>query len=826
MVPTAEPETAPAGLTGLTEQEALRRLASDGPNELPRPKDPSLAARALHHLLDPLSLVLVAAALASITVLGHLAEGLTIAAIVVLNVAIGTAQERRAASAVAALEDLTAPTARVIRDGHLVVMPAESLVCGDVVELSAGDRVPADLVLGETAALAIDEAILTGESFPADKLVTGPSDAAAAPADRRGEAFAGTSVVRGRGVGIVTRTGRATEIGAIASALEPPADPPLVEDLRSLAARMSILAVVLGAVLVPFVLVRSKADPDPLATAVLTGVALAVAAIPEGLATVVVTALALGARRMASQGAIVRRLAAIEALGSAQVICTDKTGTITTGHVTVSATVPVPGREPELWRASLRCNDARDGSGDPVDVALVEAAAARGVLADDARRIDEQPFTTETRSMATVDLVDGVAMLSVKGAPEVVLARCSPGPEVDDLAAAAAALASNGMRVLAVATSVTDAPDAVELQPLGLMAFNDPLRASAIEAVARCHRAGIRVVLVTGDHLATAQAVAAAVGIDGPAVSGYELAGLDAQVRAARLREAAVVARVDPATKLDLVEAHRSSGAVVAMTGDGVNDAPALRRSDIGVAIAGEGGTDVAREAADVVVTNGDLGTIVAAVGEGRRIHRNLRSVVGYLVTGNISEVLVVAAALALLPGLAVPLLPVQLLWVNLVTDGLPALALGVDRLATDPLQLPVAARRAGLVGGRRLGALVGRGAIIATCVLAAGLVAEHWGWEERAVRTQLLLTLLGAHLMLAYAARARRFTFEAGWWRNRVLAAAVGGSLLVQVVAFCVEPGRTALGLSSLPPAGWLLAATATAVALAGIDVTRARRT
>jgi magnesium-transporting ATPase (P-type) len=291
------------------------------------------------------------------------------------------------------------------------------------------------------------------------------------------------------------------------------------------------------------------------------------------------------------------------------------------------------------------------------------------------------------------------------------------------------------------------------------------------------------------------------------------------------LRDAGIVARIDPGTKLDLVVAHRSVGRVVAMTGDGVNDAPALRAADVGLAIAGEGGTDVARAAADIVVTNGDLGTIVSAVGEGRRIHRNLRSVVGYLVTGNISEVLIVIAAVVLLPDLAVPLLPVQLLWVNLVTDGLPAVALGVDRPGVDPLRLPPAPSRASLLDAARLRTLVGRGAIVAAVVLAAGLVASAVGWDDERVRSQLLLALLAAHLVLAYAARATERTFEPGWWHNRTLAVAVGGSLLLQVLVFCTEVGREALGVTALPPLAWALAALAAVAALVGIDVTRRRQ-
>ncbi|MGH9085191.1 MAG: cation-translocating P-type ATPase [Acidimicrobiales bacterium] len=816
---------AAAAGAGLTDEAAAQQLARDGPNRLPAPAEPPLAARALHHAVEPLSLVLIAAALASIFVLAHTVEGLTIAAIVLLNVSVSTVQEGRAASAIAALDDLTAPTARVVRNGRSTVLAAADLVRGDLVEVTAGDRVPADVVLVEAASLAVDEALLTGESFPADKRAAVHEPGGPAPTDRTGEAFAGTLVVRGHGMGIVTHTGAFTELGAIASTLQTNEDPPLVRDLRQVAARMSVLAVAVGGALIPVVLLRSRSEPDAVVVAVLAGVALAVAAIPEGLASIVVTALALGARRMADGGAIVRRLEAIETVGSAQLICTDKTGTITTGRLAVADVVTVPGREAELWRTAAYCNDARDGTGDPLDVVLLEAAEARGFTRQGADRLDERPFDADTLCMVTIDLVDGAHRLSIKGAPEVVLARCEPGPDVDLLASHVAGLTARGMRVIALATAPTGDPDATALDPVGLVALHDPLRPSALDAVASCRDAGIRVVLVTGDHASTAEAIAASVGIEGAVVEGRDLSGLDPEDRAARLREAGIVARVDPVTKLDLVQAHRSVGRVVAMTGDGVNDAPALRAADVGLAIAGEGGTDVARAAADIVVTNGDLGTIVRAVGEGRRIHRNLRSVVGYLVTGNISEVLIVIAAVVLLPDLAVPLLPVQLLWVNLVTDGLPAVALGVDRPGVDPLRLPSAPTRASLLDAGRLRTLVERGAIVATAVLAAGLVASAVGWDDERVRSQLLLALLAAHLVLAYAARATERTLEPGWWRNRTLAVAVGGSLLLQVLVFCTQVGREALGLATLPPLAWALAALAAVASLVGIDVARTRR-
>jgi Ca2+-transporting ATPase len=798
---------------GLTSQEAAARLDRDGPNELPANPEPSLLARFVRQALEPLSLVLVAASVISVVVLEQVVEGLAIFVIVVLNVTVGSVQEARSASALAALEDLTAPTARTRRDGRIQVVPARALVVGDLVELAAGDRVPADLSLLEVSGLSIDEAILTGESFPVDKGPVTDGDGASA--------LAGTLVVRGRGLGEVDATGAATRLGAIATALERPTEPPLVGELEGVAKRMSLLAIGLACGLIPLLTWRSADGPDAFSTAVLAAVALAVAAIPEGLATVVVTSLALGARRMAQRGAIVRQLVAIEALGSTTVLCTDKTGTLTTGRLAVREAIPAAGREGALWRAALRCNDSLQGTGDPIDVALHDAAVAAGG-GHQFERVADRPFDASTRAMSTIDLVDGVLVLTVKGAPEDVLARCAPGPEVDQLHRLALDLASNGLRVLALAAAATDDLDETDLDALGIVAFHDPLRPSAVEAVEACARAGMRLVLVTGDHAATARAVAESVGITGEVVSGDELAGVDAELRAAALRSAAVVARVDPATKLDLVDAHRATGAIVAMTGDGVNDAPALRRADVGVAIAGDGGTDVARQAADVVVTNGDLGTIVAAVGEGRQIYRNLQSVVSYLVTGNLSEVLVFVASLVLLPDLALPLLPVQLLWVNLMTDGLPALALGVDRARTDPLLDPPTDRSQGLLGRDHLVRFAARGAVLAVAVILAGLIALQWGWTDRQVRTQLLLTLLVAHLLLVFVVRARRFTFEAGWWANGSLDLAVGGSLVLQVIVFVTPIGRSVLSLAALPAAGWVLATLLPIAVVAVVDLVR----
>ncbi|HEX6595419.1 MAG TPA: cation-transporting P-type ATPase, partial [Acidimicrobiales bacterium] len=685
--------------SGLDEEEAARRLESDGANVLPAAPTPTLAQLVRRQLSEPLTLVLVVVTLVTLAVLRDVPEGSAIAAIVLLNVAIGVTQERRAQAAVDALEELTAPTARVRRSGRSLTIPAADVVRGDVVELTAGDRVPADLALVEAASLAVDEAVLTGESLPAEKRAGYVPPPEAALGDRAGDAFAGTLVVRGRGLGVVSAVGSASQIGAIAAALGEETDPPLVRELRAVARRMSAIAFSLGAVLTVVVWLRHGGAAE----GIVAGVALAVAAVPEGLSTVVTSALALGARRMARRGAIVRRLPAMEALGSATVICTDKTGTLTTGRLAVADVVAVADREPELWAAALRCNDSDGEVGDPVDVALVAAARTRRVAPPEGSRVAERPFETATRLMATVHHTAEGPVLSVKGAPEAVLARCRPGAQRDRLEASVPGLARSGLRVLALATAATADLDAAALEPLGLVGFHDPLRASTVDTVAKCRRAGIRLTMVTGDHLGTARAVAVEAGLEpDPAVTGAQLAGLEPSDRTDLLRAASIVARVDPHTKVELVAAHRASGEVVAMTGDGVNDAPALRQADIGVALSGQGGTDVAREAADVVVTDGDLATLVAAVAEGRRIWRNLMSVLAYLLTGNVSEVLVVVGSVVLLPDLAVPLLPVQLLWVNFVTDGLPALALGVDQPPHDPLAAPPRSASDRLLGGRR----------------------------------------------------------------------------------------------------------------------------
>ncbi|MFF5210600.1 cation-translocating P-type ATPase [Streptosporangium sp. NPDC000396] len=804
-----------AGTTsGLSEAQASRSLDEHGPNELPQPRPPTLLARAARQLADPLSILLLIAGLVTLVILAEVPEGAAILTILLVNVVIGVSQEAKADQAVRALRTLTAPMAKVRRGGITRRVPAAEVVPGDVIEVAAGDRVPADARLIEASALAVDEAVLTGESQSADKRAGGVTGLDTPLGDRDGELFSGTLVVRGSGMAVVERTGAATEMGRIAGALEGRTKGPLEMDLAQASRRIGLLALVAGTAMVLIGLTRVGRGEAALLDIVLAGVALAIAAVPESLAAAVTTALALGSQRMVRLGVIVRRLPAIEALGATTVIASDKTGTLTTGRLTVVDQVTVPGAD--LWRAALRCNDARDGLGDAVDVALRAAAERRGAyLTDGETRLASRPFDAETRSMAVV--TDG-PLLTVKGAPEVVLVRCAESEQTQRLTDAVEGLARQGLRVLALAEADTMDLDAEGLRPLGLVGLRDEVRPSARQAVADCRAAGIRVMMVTGDHGDTARAVAEEVGIESdPVITGASLNGDD---RAARLRGAAVLARVDPATKLDLVHVLREHGEVVTMTGDGVNDAPALRHADVGVAMAGEEGTDVARQAAAVVVTNGELGTIVTGVREGRRLHHNVASMIGYLLTGNLAEIILVLAGLILWPDLIIPLLPVHLLWINLVLDGIPAIALGVDRPPGDPLTLQP--RRGGLLSGAVLGRVTVRALIVGLLVIAVVEIARSMGWSDEQVRTQAVLALVFARLTLAYVVRARRWTLEHGWWHGRTLLIAVAATVLLQTLVTLVPPLGAPLALVPLPPAGWAMALTAAVLTPLLCDLTR----
>ncbi len=702
---------------GLQEGEAQQRARSHGPNALAEVTRRPGWRLLLDQFSDFTIVVLLGAAVLSGWV-GDLADTLVILVIVLLNGVVGFVQAWRADRALAALRRLAAAQATVLRDGQVSRVEASALVPGDVVLLEAGNQVPADLRLTDAARLLVDESTLTGESVAAEKHTRTLDTTAAALGDRLNMAYKGTLVAHGRGKGLVVATGMHTELGRIAGLLEDGEErmTPLQRRLAEFGKRLALVVLGICAVIFTAGLLRG----EPLVLMLLTSVSLAVAAIPEALPAVVTVLLALGARRMVASNALVRRLPSVEALGSVTFICSDKTGTLTQNRMRAEEVSPASSEARlELLAAAGQCVDVQfdgvDWQGDHTEVALAQVAAQAGLLPADlaasAPRVQELPFDSERKRMTTVHQTPQGLVAYTKGAPESVLPRCAcqwhPWErQALDLAAqsaAAQAMAARGLRVLAFARRrVTQQlpPQALEhleeeLEFLGLIGLLDPPREEAAAAVRACVQAGITPVMITGDHPATALAIAGRLGIvpevavqrgDGAVLTGAALATLADDELLAKVRTVRVYARADPAQKIRIVQALQSQGEIVAMTGDGVNDAPALKRADIGVAM-GRNGTDVARESSSLVLLDDNFATIVAAVREGRRIYDNIRKFVRYAMTGNSGEIWTIF--LAPLVGLPIPLLPIHILWVNLVTDGLPGLALAAEPAERGVMQRP-----------------------------------------------------------------------------------------------------------------------------------------
>ena len=705
------PEETPARLgsdprRGLPSEEAARRLADQGPNLIEEGRRRSPLAMLLGQFADFMIMVLLAAALIS-GLIGEPKDTIAILVIVVLNALIGAVQEYRAERAVAALRRMSAPDARVRRDGKLVTCRARDLVPGDLVLLDAGSVVPADLRLLETADLQTDESALTGESHTVEKAAEALAEGQPPLGDRHNMAFKGTHVTRGRGAGMVVATGMETELGRIAGLLsrEKAVRTPLQARLARFGRYLALA--VLGICTIVFVTGLLQGQPPVLMF--LTAVSLAVAAIPEALPAVITVSLALGARKLIRRNALVRNLPAVETLGSVTYICADKTGTLTQNRMTLELVVAanerrgsLPGaRAGEPWatfgRALAISNDVleKDGgpAGEPTELALYRGAEAAGFrkreLEAEHPRLAEIPFDSARKLMTTLHRTEGGVLACVKGAPEVVLPRCRDalGPdgiealEGDALLRRARDLADEGYRVLALAQRRFDAvPEPLDhaerdLTLLGLVALIDPPREEAGSSVADCRSAGITPVMITGDHPGTARAIAVRLGIAGDGddvITGQELDQLSDGELGRRAAGVRVYARVSPEQKIRIVKALQERGEFVAMTGDGVNDAPALKRAAIGIAM-GRRGTDVAREAADMVLLDDNFATIVSAVRAGRRIFDNIRKFIKDTMTSNSGEIWTLFLAPFL--GLPIPLLPIHILWVNLVTDGLPGLA-------------------------------------------------------------------------------------------------------------------------------------------------------
>ena len=839
---TITAELAADAVRGLSAAEARRRLTVHGPNELAQAAAISALTIFVRQFASFVIWILIVAATVS-ALMGERINAIAIVAIIVLNAVVGFLQEYRAETAVAELKRMTAPKARVLRDGMAATVPAATLVPGDLLLVEAGDLVAADARLIEEAGLATDEAALTGESVPAAKS-PGLCSRAALLADRNNMLFLGTAVTRGSGRALVVATGMRTEFGKIARLLETASSDqtPLQRRLDRVARGLLWLCLAIVAAVFALGLLREV----PIFEMFLGAISLAVAAIPEGLPAIVTVALALGVSRMARRRALVRRLHAVETLGCVQVICTDKTGTLTLGEMTVRKVITgdrvfdvtgdgysidgkifadgtaINGGDSAieaLLRVAVACNDAHLSSqagrptivGDPTEGALLVLAAKAGItrerIATDTRRVGAIAFTSDRKQM-TVILESAPGLVAyTKGAPEVVLTQCSrirlrdrlkPLSSEDRarIIEANAMLANDALRVIACAqrslepmpkggeVPLDEASVEREMDFLGLIGMQDPPRAEAREAVRRCEMAGIRTVMITGDHPQTAAAIARDLGILHPhdvALSGIQLESMNDEELRDRVREVSVYSRVTAEHKLRIVRAWKSQGIVVAMTGDGVNDAPALKEAAIGVAM-GVTGTEVTKQAADMVIADDNFATIVAAVEEGRGIYENIVKTILYLMGGNFGELMVMLVAGVV--GWPLPFLPIQLLWINLVSDGLPALALVTDPIDPDVLGRPPRDPKAEIVSRGFMGRVALVGCLSAAVTLTAFGYALLRGMNLSRARNAAFFVLVVEELLRAFGARsADKPVWQIGVLTNLRLLWVVIASFALQVL-------------------------------------------
>lgn len=780
---------------GLTEAEAEKRLQATGPNRLADGQRDSLLTRFFRQLADPMILVLLAAAvLSGVTAVyagESLADVLIILFVVLLNAVLGVLQESKAEEAIDALKTMTASTSKTMRGGQLRVIPSESLVPGDVVRLEAGDAVPADCRLLKCASLKVEEAALTGESVPVTKDESALTEANVALGDRKNMLYMGSTVVYGRGEAVVCATGMRTEMGRIADALSQAQEEktPLQMKLAGLSRVLTWL--VLGVCLVMFAVGVWRAgalNGEVVLNTFMMAVSLAVAAIPEGLAAVVTIVLSLGVTRMSRRNAVIRRLTAVETLGCAQVICSDKTGTLTQNRMTV-VEVWSPDRL-LLARAMALCSDAElddrhQAVGEPTECALVQHAWEEGLSKHNLMRlmprVGEAPFDSVRKMMSTLHASDQGVIQYTKGAPDAILARCTHVLTETGIQPLSDALrrsildrnkrmADKALRVLACATTEyaelpeDTAPEALEknMTFLGMVGMMDPIRPEVREAVALCRTAGIRPVMITGDHIDTAVAIARELGIlsrADQAVMGSALDGMsDAELDRA-VERYSVYARVQPEHKVRIVEAWKRKGFITAMTGDGVNDAPSIKAADIGVGM-GITGTDVTKNVADMILADDNFATIVLAVEEGRRIYANIRKAIQFLLSSNLSEVISIFTATML--GFTI-LEPAHILWINLITDSLPALALGMEPGEPDSMHQPPRDARAGIFSGGVGWDIAWQGLLVALLTLTAYFVGHFMETGVWSIvnsphgTTMAFLTLSMAEIFQSFNMRSRR---------------------------------------------------------------------
>ena len=823
-----------SGPQGLTTKEAQQRLEKYGPNELQEGGKKSGFRIFLEQFADFLVIILIVAAVIS-AVLGDVESMVVILAVITMNAILGTVQTIKAEASLDSLKQMSAPTAKVVRDGKTIQIPGRDVVPGDIVVLEAGDAVCADGRLLESASLKTAESALTGESLPVEKDET-PIEAEDVPlGDRTNMVFSGTFVTYGRGRFLVTGTGMETEMGKIASLLKTTSEKktPLQVSLDNFGKKLSIGILVLCAILFAVsVLVRG----ENVMSAFLFAVALAVAAIPEALSSIVTIVLSFGTRKMAKEHAIIRKLQAVEGLGSVSVICSDKTGTLTQNKMTVrqlyvgGRVIPAaqadfkdPIQEP-LLRAALLCSDATVNEqgeiGDPTETALVRLGEDFGFDELDVRehwpRLGELPFDSDRKLMSTLHQFSGGYMLMTKGAVDVLLDRTLLGPgEREEIERVNQSFSEQGLRVLAFAcrrmeTMEVSLEDENNLLFLGLIAMMDPPREESKQAVAECIAAGIRPVMITGDHVVTASAIAKEIGILTPGTEAVEGAVVE-KMSEEELKEfvpnVSVYARVSPEHKIRIVRAWQEKGALVAMTGDGVNDAPALKVADIGCAM-GVTGTDVAKGAADMILTDDNFATIVSAVEQGRGIYANIKKAIHYLLSCNIGEILTIFCA-TVFHFHQMPLVPVQLLWLNLVTDSLPALALGVEPVEEGVMSQPPRDAHASLFAHGFAFRLAWQGVMVGLLTLAAYFLGEYVlsdpGEAHAAANTMAFATLTLCQLFHAFDVRSERSSlFHIGVFSNPAMNKAFLIGLTMQLAVLCVPPLQVVFSTVPMSPLEW----------------------
>ena len=856
-----EQQSDPGGLTG---QEAGKRLEQYGPNKLKEARKATLLERFIDQLKDPMLIILMcAAAVSAVTSIisgESLAEVFIILIVVLLNAVLGVFQESKAEAAIEALQTMTAATSKVLRDGKTVSLPSAEIVPGDVVVLEAGDAVPADGRLLESASLKIEEAALTGESVPVTKAIealTAPADGKDVPlGDRKNMAYMGSTVVYGRGRMVITGTGMDTEMGKIAGALAATEEEqtPLQRKLNDLGKVLTKLVLGICVFIFAFNLITAgEFSAQTVLDTFMVAVSLAVAAIPEGLATVVTVVLSIGVTNMSKRNAVIRRLTAVETLGCAQVICSDKTGTLTQNKMTVVEHV---GEEKLLATAMALCSDAEYGengaTGEPTEAALVNYAASVSLKKPDLEaaqpRVDEAPFDSSRKMMSTVHAVGEGFIQYTKGAPDEVLKRCTTywdgakaQPMTDakraEILAANKAMADKALRVLAASmrrwASRPESDEAAFLEQdlcfIGLTGMIDPVRPEVKPAIVECREAGIRPVMITGDHKDTAVAIATELGIihsPDEAITGSQLDDLSDEELAEAITKYGVYARVQPEHKVRIVTAWKKRGAITAMTGDGVNDAPSIKAADIGVGM-GITGTDVTKNVADMVLADDNFATIVNAVGEGRRIYDNIRKAIQFLLASNMSEVL--GVFFATLMGFTL-LNPVHLLFINLITDCFPALALGMEKAEDNVMHRPPRKSTDGIFAGG-LGIDVAYQGVLVTVITLASYIIGHCmevGYFEMPHgvsddgMTMAFLTMSMCEIFHSFNMRSQRGSIFKVHGHNKVLWGAMLGSLVLTTLVLEVPFIANAFGFTPISLPEYLVALGLSIVVIPVVEIVK----